>query len=156
MPNKILVLNIISIVLQYSLLALIYYFIFKVVKLVYHELKSPEEVSHTRMHMRNDQAVPVSGHLRVVDSGGLQLEASEFELGEVTSIGRNQANDIIINDNFVSHEHACITVYKNQYWLSDLNSTNHTYLNGQLIDGEVALTPGDVIKIGAVTFKYER
>lgn len=156
MPNKVLVLNIISIVLQYSLLALIYYFIFKVIKVVYYELKNSEEVSRTRMLLRSDQADPISGYLRVLDSGGIKLDSANFKLGEVTSIGRSQTNDIIINDNFVSHEHACITVYKNQYWLSDLNSTNHTYLNGHLIDGEVALTPGDVIKIGAVTFKYER
>lgn len=156
MPNKILVLNILSVVLQYSLLILIYYFIFKVIKAVHNELKGSENIHHTKTLLRSDHANLPSGFLRVVDDGGIPLGAASFDLGETTSIGRNQANDIIINDNFVSHEHACISEYKGQYLLSDLNSTNHTYLNGHPIDGEVALTPGDIITIGAVTFKYER
>lgn len=95
------------------------------------------------------------GKLSVVDSGHLTLAQTVFILGETISIGRNEHNEIIIDDAFVSYEHANINRNKQGYWLTDLNSTNKTYLNCQPITERVLLKNGDIIKIGAVTFRFE-
>jgi FOG: FHA domain len=151
-----MVLNIISIVLQYSLIALIYYFLFSVIKVIYLDLKQPKQVSENIKTSSNVILQPRSSRLLVIDSQNINLPFHSFDLVEATSIGRSSKNDIVIDDKFVSYEHACINYYKNEYWLSDLNSTNHTYVNGKNLDGDVPLKDGDVVKIGAVTFKYER
>ena len=150
-----MVFNIISVVLQYSLMALIYYFLFRVVKLIYSDLKQP--LSTSKNVVDKFHSITISKpQLIVLDHGQVEMASNSYDLGETTSIGRSSVNDIIINDNFVSHEHACITYYNNGFWLTDLNSTNSTYRNGERISGEILLTNGDEIKIGAVTFKYGR
>lgn len=93
--------------------------------------------------------------LVVIDKGHVHLAQTSFILAETTSIGRNEHNDIIIEDAFVSYEHATINKYKQGYWLADLHSTNKTYRNSQPVIEDVLLQNGDVIKIGAVTFSFE-
>jgi len=44
----------------------------------------------------------------------------------------------------------------NLYVIEDLNSVNHTYLNDQILTKKAYLQSGDIIKIGLVTFKFER
>lgn len=65
-------------------------------------------------------------------------------------IGRNDTNAIVISDDpLVSRKHALIEHSKGIYYLSDLGSTNGTYLNNQPIGkNKVELKSGDVIRIG--------
>lgn len=153
-----MVLNIISIVLQYSLIALVYYFLFTITKVIYRDLNNTHysNVGTKLQSAFDNEFSQRKARLVVLSKQQIPLVKDSFELFETTSIGRSKANDIVIEDKFVSYEHACITCYQNEYWLSDLNSTNHTYLNGNLLTGEALLKNGDIIKIGAVTFKYER
>ncbi|MBC8015871.1 MAG: FHA domain-containing protein [Sporomusaceae bacterium] len=155
MPNKALVLNFIGIILQYSLLILIYYFLFRVIKMVATDLIKPKQGAAIGSKSNNESAIDYKGKLTIVDSGHLTLAQTIFILGETSSIGRNEHNEIIIDDAFVSYEHANINRNKQGYWLTDLNSTNKTYLNRQPITERVLLKNGDTIKIGAVTFRFE-
>lgn len=150
-----MVFNIISVFLQYSLIVLIYYFLYIVVKLIYADLrqlvptrKRAEDTYHSLKTFKPQ--------LVVLNKGHVEMDADSYELNETTTIGRSTVNDIVVDDKFVSHEHACITHYNNGYWLTDLNSTNKTYLNEQPVAGEILLTDGDSIKVGAVTFKFGR
>lgn len=158
MPSKMLILNTLGIILQYGLVALLYYFLFKVVRLVYCEMYGTAgPVQRVMLPTAPPvQESPLQAKLVVLDAGQLRLGRSEFILGETISIGRHDGNDIVINENFVSHEHACITRYKHGFWLTDLHSTNGTYLNNQPVKEEVQLKTGDLIKIGAVSFRFER
>jgi hypothetical protein len=159
LPGKVLLLNIIGIILQYTLVILLYYFLFRVLKLVYIEFKGATGQHHA-VHI----AMPADGRpeeapaarLVAVDTGQVALNQPVVALGEVVSIGRGDGNDIVINDSFVSHEHACISRYKQGYWLADLHSTNGTYLNNERVKEEVQLHKGDLVRIGAVTFRFER
>lgn len=149
-----MVFNVIGIVLQYSLLILIYYFLFRVIKIVSKDLKIPSQ-NGVLGQRNNNSASYYQGKLLVVDSGHIKLKQTIFVLGETISIGRNEHNDIIVDDVFVSYEHANINRNKQGYWLTDLNSTNKTYLNSQPVAEGVLLQNGDRIKIGAVTFSFE-
>ena len=84
------------------------------------------------------------------------LSQTTFTIVDSLTIGRSQHNNVVIDNSFVSHEQACISRLKHNYLLADLNSTNGTLVNGQQIKEEIALADGDIIKIGAVTFKFER
>ena len=65
-------------------------------------------------------------------------------------------NDIVLDDIYVSHHHAVISPVRNLYQIEDLQSRNHTYINGNILNGKEFLQNGDVIKIGCVSFRFER
>ncbi|HEY3425226.1 MAG TPA: FHA domain-containing protein [Negativicutes bacterium] len=156
MPNKTLVFTVVGMVFQYGLLVLLYYFLFKVIKVIYTDLQAPTPKQSQLKPFDDIATDEPQAKLCVIDRGKILLATNSFILAETICIGRSEDNDIVIDDTFVSHEHACITRYKHVYWLTDLNSTNKTYLNSQQVTDEVLLHNGDLIQIGAVTFRFER
>lgn len=78
---------------------------------------------------------------------------SVIPLKQVSTIGRDAANDIVINDPHVSSEHARIEIKGEKIFLIDLDSTNGTYVNGKKIRGKQQITLGDEINIGDVLFE---
>ena len=65
-----------------------------------------------------------------------------------TSIGRTSDNDIIIKSPSVSKKHARLN-FNNYYFLTDLLSSNGTFLNGKKIL-HVKLTDGDTVNFAGV------
>lgn len=66
-------------------------------------------------------------------------------------IGRSDSNDIAIKDDpLISRKHATIEKIKDVYYISDLGSTNGTYVNKNPVqkDQKMRLKAGDVIKVG--------
>jgi serine phosphatase RsbU (regulator of sigma subunit) len=63
------------------------------------------------------------------------------------TIGRSRDSDIPLPDLWLSRHHAQIRRRGDTFFLRDLGSTNGTRLNGELIDGERPLRPGDVISL---------
>ncbi|MGL5513511.1 MAG: FHA domain-containing protein [Sporomusa sp.] len=151
------VLNVVVIALQYSLVLLLYLFLYRVVKVVYQDLSQlsgqPQQLSARQLQVHKGSQ---PAQLVMISDEKSLLSQTVFPLSESLVIGRSQHNDLVINDAFISHEHACISKSKQDYFIADLNSTNGTLLNGKQIDEETALADGDVIQIGAVTLKFER
>ena len=63
-------------------------------------------------------------------------------------IGRSNDNDIVIDDNSVSRNHAIIFVSENSTMIQDNNSTNGTFINGRRIQGSSPLQTNDILKVG--------
>ena len=66
------------------------------------------------------------------------------------SIGKSHNCDYVIADNnTVSRQHAIINYDKGDYYLTDNNSTNHTYINDQMIEAGIPskLKDGDKITL---------
>jgi len=75
--------------------------------------KDLNKPSQRVLEQRNISSVSYyQGKLLVVDSGHVKLTQTSFILGETISIGRNEHNEIIIDDAFVSYEHASINKNK--------------------------------------------
>jgi len=70
---------------------------------------------------------------------------------EPVDIGRDPGGDVVLTDSEVSRKHARITREDSNYYLEDLKSTNHTYLNGKLVSQKQKLKAGDEIKLGSAT-----
>lgn len=66
-----------------------------------------------------------------------------------SSIGRSQDNDIVIENPAVSNNHARFNFDQNNFFLTDLRSSNGTFLNGKKIL-HVKLTDGDMINFASV------
>jgi hypothetical protein len=95
-----------------------------------------------------------SARLIVVDPGATSLTpGAAFPLRPVTRLGRSDENTIVLDDTFISAEHALIVQRDGAWWLSDRGSRNGTAVNERLVHGEVGLAAGDVVAIGDVRLK---
>ncbi len=82
-------------------------------------------------------------------------EGMEFVLAKTSvTLGRATINEIVLLDSRVSRHHARIDKAGTVFTLVDLGSTNGTLVNGKRVTS-LALTPGDVIKLGDTTFRFE-
>ncbi len=76
-------------------------------------------------------------------------EYKDYKLDKgTTTIGRQENNDIVINDLAVSKQHARINREEN-YFLTDLRSSNGTFVNGKKILHS-KLSEGDIIHFAGV------
>ena len=67
---------------------------------------------------------------------------------QTLSIGRAATNNIVLNDTYVSRQHAQLIIMDDgQVKLKDLGSNNGTFVNGNKIS-EAYLKPGDIVKCG--------
>jgi pSer/pThr/pTyr-binding forkhead associated (FHA) protein len=71
-----------------------------------------------------------------------------FLIGDETTIGRLESNDLVVSHAFVSGNHARIFKSGDGYKLIDLGSSNGTYVNGNKINSPYSLKSGDVIGLG--------
>ncbi len=73
---------------------------------------------------------------------------ARFDLGErAVQLGRSMHNEVRILDTEASRTHASIQRVRDQFVITDRNSSNGTYVNGQLIRSK-PLSNGDQIQIG--------
>src|SRR5256885_6372454 len=88
----------------------------------------------------------------------LQGPAGRTTLGTgVVTLGRAPDNQIVINDSKASSHHAEIRFVGQDYTITDLGSTNGTFVNDQRLDRNVprSLNAGDNIRIGDTLLTYE-
>ncbi|HVC63593.1 MAG TPA: SpoIIE family protein phosphatase [Acetobacteraceae bacterium] len=73
-----------------------------------------------------------------------------------TTIGRAAPADIILEGGTVSRRHCRLELAGDRLLVSDLGSTNGTFVNGQPVTSAVALQDGAVIGVGAHRLRYHR
>ncbi|TAH30323.1 MAG: FHA domain-containing protein [Cytophagales bacterium] len=81
--------------------------------------------------------------------------SKNYRLNKPTmTIGRAANNDIIIPEQTVSSHHATLTIENGNFFISDMDSTNGTFVNGTRIDKKM-LKGGDLLKLGGASCKFE-
>ena len=70
------------------------------------------------------------------------------------TIGRDQRNDVVIADLLASRQHAELVRHGDRWLLTDLNSANGTFVNGQRIRRQ-EIGPDDVVGIGHALLHLE-
>jgi pSer/pThr/pTyr-binding forkhead associated (FHA) protein len=76
---------------------------------------------------------------------GNALKVYDTDKNEVT-IGRDEKNDIPLDNIGISKRHARIVRKEAGYWIQDLDSTNGTLLNGQKVR-TAQLADGDTLEV---------
>lgn len=72
------------------------------------------------------------------------------------NLGRAADSTFHLDDDYSSARHAQLIQRDARTWvITDLNSTNGTYVNGQRLTGPVAISLGDVIRIGKTLMRLE-
>jgi pSer/pThr/pTyr-binding forkhead associated (FHA) protein len=84
------------------------------------------------------------------------LPPVRLEAGREAVLGRGEDCDVRVVSDQVSRRHAAVRKLGADYLVRDLGSTNGTLVNGERVEGERKLKPGDRIEVGGVgvTFCY--
>lgn len=128
----------------------------------YFEKKPKEDITYLSVKKADD----IKMHLRVMDKDGglvkiLNLKPVNYLIGRMNGV-ENNCEVIQLEDPYVSRRHCllrCIhplTQKNYRFVISDLNSTNKTFLNREELnpEEEIYLEDGDVINVGEIEIIY--
>ena len=73
----------------------------------------------------------------------------------VINIGRADYNDLVLPDDSVSSAHAKLQRREGVWVLTDLSSTNGSFVDGEKVEGEAMLSPGATLKLGDVSLLFD-
>jgi FHA domain-containing protein len=133
-------------VVRILFLVLLYLFLFGIARALLRDLRAAAREPTLEL-----------GRLVVVASpAGEPAAGSTLPLDAITSLGRDVNNAIVVDDEFVSAEHAVLTFRGRTWYVEDLASTNGTFVNGSPVDGVAPLGYGDEIQLGQVRLRLER
>ncbi|AIE84768.1 FHA domain-containing protein [Fimbriimonas ginsengisoli] len=92
------------------------------------------------------------GEPRLTSDAGdaMILPEGETVVGREVGLGLS-----LVGETTVSRQHAKLFRSGNEVTLTDLGSTNGTYVNGVQLNGGTTLRHGDSVQFGAVRFRYE-
>ena len=127
-------------------LGLLYLFLFRIARALVGDLRAAAREPGAEL-----------GRLVVVASpSGEPAEGTSLALDAIATIGRDVNNAVVVEDQFVSAEHAILTFRGRAWYVEDLGSTNGTFVNGSPVDGVAPLGFGDVVQVGQVRLRLER
>jgi FHA domain len=141
-------------VLKFCFLALLYLFLYRVVRLTLRELRAPALTAEpagvpTAAPPRRERR-PEPGtalRLRILEPASRRGETHTIDR-EVT-VGRGGGCALVLSDDtYVSQLHARLFQQNGEGYVEDLGSTNGTYVNGKQIKGVTRLKRGDQVQFG--------
>ncbi len=146
-----------------ALLALMYLFIWRVVRVVAADLRDPSGTDAPRAAPRPQVASqdkraptrrpPTSLVVHPHDGAPIAVELGE----EPIVFGRAEHVSHHLEDDYVSDEHAELSASGTGEWrVRDLGSTNGTYLNGRKVVAPTALAAGDQLQLGKTRVEVRR
>lgn len=141
-------------VLKYALLALVYLFIWRALRIVARELRAPapEPGGAGPARARPEPRAPRSLVVRTAD--GKRLAARKLD-GPI-QIGRGPACDLRVEDAYVSNVHARIFPREGGWYVEDLGSTNGTFVNEERIAAPAPVRAGDRVRVGTTLIELRR
>lgn len=135
--------NLLIWIMRFVLLGLIYIFLYKVVKVMYSDLKNGKA----------KRSLSAGIEVMEVNNGCLVPIGAVYPLHPITNIGRTADNNIVLDSEYVSGYHARIYQKNNDYILKDMGSTNGTLLNGIKVERPIVIKNNDLVGIGGIVFK---
>jgi pSer/pThr/pTyr-binding forkhead associated (FHA) protein len=147
-------------VLKYSLLVLLYFFVFRAIRSVAVDVGGRKRgASQTRTPTPASAAKPARGgkpptQVVVHDPGGAKPITTK--LRDSAEIGRGDRCAIRLQDTYVSQVHARLYPKDGAWYVEDLGSTNGTLLNDRSVDAPLEVHAGDVVKVGKTVLELKR
>lgn len=116
----------------------------------------PDDEDHDELNPEEKAAVtalPQGSSLLVVRRG--PNVGARFLLDrDETTAGRHPRSDVFLDDITVSRHHVTFLRQGDKVVLRDVGSLNGTYVNRNLVDGDVVLEDGDEVQIGKFRMVY--
>jgi pSer/pThr/pTyr-binding forkhead associated (FHA) protein len=144
-------------VLKYSLLVLLYFFIYRAVKTVAVDVMgrrasraAPARAPKPKPAQRGKAPSTVIVH------GPDGKKVGSFRLSDAVSIGRSERSTIKLEDSYVSQSHARLYGRDGAWFVEDLGSTNGTFVNDRRVASPVQVRAGDVVRVGKTVLELRR
>ena len=119
-------------------------------------LSQPQRLSHgDKLRIGGlDPGLMVTMAYNSPAEASLDGESKSINFGGKTiiTIGRDPENDVVLDSPNVSRFHSQIERVGQRYRVSDLRSSNGTFVNGQEVEEPVWLQPDDAVRIGTYRF----
>jgi hypothetical protein len=150
--------------LRVGVLVLLYLFVWRIARTAIRDVRgSSESMILSPGHGFDPQPAPVApskpttpGRLVVIESDILPIGAAVVLDQPEVLLGRDpHAAAVLDGDGFVSGRHAMVRLRGGSPTVSDLGSTNGTFVNGDRIAAETALHEGDEVAVGSTRMIYE-
>lgn len=160
----------VSVVLKFGFLAVLYLFLLWVARSARRDLGgragageqlaagAPGAMEATGLHSASALAGVDVAHRAprlVVERAPGHEAGMIYDLDGDLVLGRGERAEIRLEDPFASARHARIYEQGNIMVIQDLDSTNGTYLNEELLQTPRPLHPGDRVRIGDSEFSFE-
>jgi hypothetical protein len=98
---------------------------------------------------------PCSGEVHFLEMEPGQLVGDPIAITSSSmKIGRSAPADIVLPHKSVSREHCVVGLANDELFVTDLNSTNGTYIDGARISRVTILPVGSILQIGQVSMKH--
>ncbi|HEX6312284.1 MAG TPA: FHA domain-containing protein [Acidimicrobiia bacterium] len=137
-------------VLKFCFLALLYLFLYRVVRVVVLEMRPPAPAPAAAPGAREPRRKERRGgalRLRVLEPPGRKGET--WAIPEEVTVGRGGGCGIVLaDDTYVSTLHARLFQTNGETYVEDLGSTNGTYVNGRRLSAATRLKRGDQVQFG--------
>lgn len=101
----------------------------------------PAETTQAEIHYLEIEDSELTGEPIAVHSSGLK-------------IGRSPPADIVLSDKSISREHCIIGLANDELLVTDLNSTNGTYIDDVRIKRATVLPVGSVLRLGQLSLRH--
>ncbi len=117
-------------------------------------------------HERPIRQVPEPLHAVAVEEDSEQeVHCLEVEQGELqpglfiidsssVSIGRTAPADVVLPHRSISREHCVVGLANDELLVTDLNSTNGTYIDDERVHRATILPVGSVVRLGQISLKH--
>jgi hypothetical protein len=161
----------VSVALKFGFLAVLYLFLLWVARSARRDLRAdaPGTVEHRPEHPVIPADATGMYSASTLGSAGLAHRAPRlvverapghdpgmiYDLDGDLVLGRGEEAEIRLEDPFASSRHARIYEQGNIVVIEDLDSTNGSYLNEELLETPRPLHPGDRVRIGDSEFTFE-
>jgi pSer/pThr/pTyr-binding forkhead associated (FHA) protein len=139
-------------ILKFCFLALIYLFLYRVVRVVVAEMRAPALAPPPQAKPAAQQAAPRSArgrgpaHLQILEPAARRGET--FTVHNELTVGRGGGCGVVLDDTFVSQVHARVFRRDGDVYVEDLGSRNGTLLNGRPLGNAQRLRRGDRVQFG--------
>jgi pSer/pThr/pTyr-binding forkhead associated (FHA) protein len=147
-------------ILKFCFLALLYLFLYRVVRVVVAEMRAPAptppqpvQATATKTADRAPRGRGIA-HLRILEPAERRGEV--FTVHDELTVGRGGGCGIVLDDTFVSQVHARVFRRDGDVYVEDLGSRNGTLLNGRPVGNAQRVRRGDRVQFGRTVTEVTR
>ncbi|HET7316750.1 MAG TPA: TIR domain-containing protein [Sphingomicrobium sp.] len=97
---------------------------------------------------------PVDSEVHCLEHEGVDFEGTIVVDSSGVKMGRTAPADVVLSHKSISREHCMIGLANDELIVTDLNSTNGTYIDGSRITRTTILPIGSVVRLGQVSLRH--
>lgn len=119
------------------------------------QMSDDTEIEDGDTEIDQEKSAQTSSYIMLTD---MNVPSISFRVSfsDSVTIGRMGECGIVIDyDKSVSSRHCKIAVQNGRFYITDLNSSNGTFIDGKKVQSKVEIVSGNLLRMGRLTFWFE-